>query len=204
MSIVAHYSRRLSGIKVYSLRCVPPGHHATTVSARRHQPQTETGTMAKRLTSISNHKGLNDEELIAAALQILESRITYRVDKPIIQSPQESKDYVKLQLAERPYEVFACLFLDTRHRVLAFEELFRGTIDGCSVHPREVVKAALAHNAAAVILAHNHPSGNAEPSQADQRITERLRDALSLIDVRVLDHLVVGQEVVSFAERGLV
>jgi DNA repair protein RadC len=160
--------------------------------------------MAKRLTSISNQTDFNEDEIISAALQILERRITYQVDKPIIQSPDESKDYVKLQLAERPYEVFACLLLDSRHRVIAFEELFRGTIDGCSVHPREVVKAALAHNAAAVILAHNHPSGNAEPSQADRRITERLRDALALVDVRVLDHLVVGQEVVSFAERGLV
>ena len=160
--------------------------------------------MAKRFTSISTQTGFNEDEIISAALQILESRIAYHVDKPIIKSPEESKDYFKLQLAERPYEVFACLFLDGRHRVIAFEELFRGTIDGCSVHPREVVKAALAHNAAAVILAHNHPSGNAEPSQADRRITDRLRDALALVDVRVLDHLVVGQEVVSFAERGLV
>ena len=160
--------------------------------------------MAKRLTSISTQTGFNEDEIISAALQILESRITYHADKLIIKSPDESKDYVKLQLAARSYEVFACLFLDTRHRLIAFEELFRGTVDGCSVHPREVVKAALAHNAAAVILAHNHPSGNAEPSQADRRITERLRDALALVDVRVLDHLVVGQEVVSFAERGLV
>ena len=160
--------------------------------------------MANRLKSISNQTDFNEDEIISAALQILERRITYQVDRPLIQSPVESKNYVKLQLAERPYEVFACLFLDSRHRVIAFEELFRGTIDGCSVHPREVVKTALAHNAAAVILAHNHPSGNAEPSQADKRITERLRDALSLIDVRILDHLVVGQEVVSFAERGLV
>ena len=159
--------------------------------------------MANRRTSISKKTGFSDDEIISAALQILERRITYHLDKPLIKSPQESKDYVKLQLSERPYEVFACLFLDNRHRVIAFEELFRGTIDGCSVHPREVVKATLAHNAAAVILAHNHPSGNGEPSQADRRITERLRDALALIDVRVLDHLVVGQDVVSFAERGL-
>ncbi|VAW93941.1 UPF0758 family protein, partial [hydrothermal vent metagenome] len=94
-------------------------------------------------------------------------------------------------------------FLDTRHRVIEFEELFRGTIDGASVHPREVLRRALAHNAAAVILAHNHPSGIAEPSRADRHITERLTDALALVDVRVLDHLVVGDgEVVSFAERG--
>ena len=100
-------------------------------------------------------------------------------------------------------EVFACLYLDNRHRVLHFEELFRGTIDGASVHPREVVKAALHRNAAAVILAHNHPSGVAEPSAADRQITERLKSALQLVEIRVLDHLVVGdQDCVSFAERG--
>jgi len=111
---------------------------------------------------------------------------------------------VRLHLAKREREVFAVMFLDNRHRLLAYEELFFGTIDGASVHPREVVKAALAHNAAAVILSHNHPSGVAEPSQADQRITQRLKDALGLVDVRVLDHLIVGEgEPVSFAERGL-
>ena len=100
--------------------------------------------------------------------------------------------------------VFACLFLDNRHRVIKYEELFRGTIDGASVHPREVVKRALHHNSAAVILAHNHPSGVAEPSLADEAITRRLKDALSLVDVRVLDHFVVAAgESVSFAERGL-
>ena len=100
-------------------------------------------------------------------------------------------------------EVFAVLFLDTRHRVIAFEVLFRGTVDGASVHPREVVRRALVHNAAAVIFAHNHPSGVAEPSRLDRAITDRLVDALSTVDVRVLDHLVVGDgETVSFAERG--
>jgi len=107
-------------------------------------------------------------------------------------------------LSSHPYEVFAVLFLDNRHRVLAFEELFRGTIDGASVHPREVVRRALHYNAAALILAHNHPSGVSEPSSADRRITERLQAALALIDVRVLDHIVVGHgEFTSFAERGL-
>ena len=97
------------------------------------------------------------------------------------------------------------MFLDNRHRLIAYEELFHGTIDGASVHPREVVKSALRYNAAAVILAHNHPSGVAEPSQADQRITKRLQDALTLVDIRVLDHFVVGDgEPVSFAERGLI
>jgi DNA repair protein RadC len=120
-----------------------------------------------------------------------------------LSGPGDARRLLALQLRDRPYEVFACLFLDTRHRVIAFEELFRGTIDGASVHPRELVRRALEHNAAAVILAHNHPSGVAEPSAADRQITTRLKDALALVDVRVLDHCVVGDEIVSFAERGL-
>ena len=149
-------------------------------------------------------KRQNEEQIIQAALTILEGRINYHVDKPVLSSPEDSKNYVKLQLADKPYEIFACLFLDNRHRVITFEELFRGTIDGCSVYPREVVKTALKHNAAAVIFAHNHPSGEPEPSKADEQITQRLKKALSLVDIRVLDHLVVGTEVVSFAERGLI
>ncbi len=145
----------------------------------------------------------NDDSIIESALKILESRISYSSASPPLASPQASKDYVKLQLATFEHEVFACLFMDNRHRVITFEELFRGTIDGASVYPREVVKACLRHNAAAVIFAHNHPSGVAEPSVADERITKRLKDALALIDVRVLDHLIVGEEVISFAERGL-
>jgi DNA repair protein RadC len=118
-------------------------------------------------------------------------------------SPDDTRRFLSARLRDYPFEVFACLFLDNRHRVIAFEELFRGTIDGASVHPREVVRRALAHNAAAVILAHNHPSGVAEPSRSDEAITRRLREALSLVDIRVLDHVVVGDELVSFAERGL-
>ena len=119
-------------------------------------------------------------------------------------SPEQTRQYLSLRLRGRPFEVFACLFLDNRHRLIAFEELFTDTIDGASVHPREVVRRCLAHNAAAVILAHNHPSGVAEPSRADRQITRRLQQALDLIDVRVLDHLVVGDgDPVSFAERGL-
>jgi len=145
-----------------------------------------------------------DDTIIESALKILESRISYSSDSPILTSPQASKDYVKLQLATYEHEVFACLFMDNKHRVITFEKLFRGTIDSASVYPREVVKACLSHNAAAVIFAHNHPSGIAEPSQSDIQITRRLTEALQLIDVRVLDHLVVGEEVVSFAERGLI
>ncbi len=118
-------------------------------------------------------------------------------------SPQDTRQYLSYRLRDLPHEVFAALFLDQRHRVIAYEELFRGTIDGASVYPREVVKKALQHNAAALIFAHNHPSGVAEPSQSDKNITSRLRDALALVDIRVLDHFVVGDEVVSFAEQGL-
>ncbi len=114
-----------------------------------------------------------------------------------------TKQYLQHRLRAYHHEVFACLFLDNKHRMIAFEELFRGTIDGASVYPREVVKRALAHNAAAVIFAHNHPSGIAEPSQADYAITTRLKSALELVDIRVLDHIVVGDgETVSFAEIG--
>ncbi len=121
----------------------------------------------------------------------------------VLQNPEETRCYLKAKLREYPYEVFACLFLDARHRVIACEELFRGTLDGASVHPREVLRRALQHNAAALILAHNHPSGVAEPSQADRRITERLREVMSLVDIRVLDHVVIGdRNAVSFAERG--
>jgi DNA repair protein RadC len=122
-----------------------------------------------------------------------------------ITSPTESADYLVSQLASLEHEVFSILFLDNRHRVISFDQMFTGTIDGASVHPREVVKRALQHNAAAVLLAHNHPSGVPEPSRADIALTRRLTDALALIDVRVLDHIVVGGvETVSFAERGLI
>ncbi|MCG5513073.1 RadC family protein [Ectothiorhodospira shaposhnikovii] len=121
-----------------------------------------------------------------------------------ITSPEHTRRYLSARLRDYPFEVFACLFLDNRHRVIAFEELFRGTIDGASVHPREVVRRALIHNAAAVILSHNHPSGIAEPSRADEAITRRLKEALGLIDVRVLDHIIVGDELVSLAERGVI
>ena len=120
-----------------------------------------------------------------------------------LSSPSITRQFLSQKLRDYTHEVFAVLFLDQRHRVICFEELFRGTIDNASVYPREVVRQTLFHNAAAVIFAHNHPSGIAEPSQADQHITRRLQDALALIDVRVLDHFVVGDQVVSFAERGL-
>lgn len=122
----------------------------------------------------------------------------------VIGSPADSRQFLLARLRDRPHEVFCCLFLDNRHRVLAFDELFRGTIDNTAVYPREVVKQALARNAAAVILAHNHPSGMAEPSDADRLITRRIRDALDLVDIRLLDHFVIGDgSCVSLAGRGL-
>jgi DNA repair protein RadC len=125
--------------------------------------------------------------------------------QPVLQNPKAVRDYLAVHYAGHEREVFGCLFLDNRHRLIAVEEMFLGTVDGAAVHPREVVKRALKLNAAAVILAHNHPSGVAEPSQADELITSRLRDALALVDIRVLDHLVVGgTTVTSFVERGLI
>ena len=120
-------------------------------------------------------------------------------------SPGDTSTFLRLRLAERKNEVFGCLFLDNRHRILEVSELFQGTIDGASVHPRVVVQKALGFNAAAIIFFHNHPSGVAEPSRADEAITQRLKEALALIDVRVIDHFVVtAGEFVSFAERGLI
>jgi DNA repair protein RadC len=119
-------------------------------------------------------------------------------------SPETTRNFLIAQLRDRPYEVFCCLYLDNRHRLIAFEELFRGTIDRAGVHPREVLRQTLIHNAAAVILAHNHPSGVLEPSQADELITRRLKEALALVDVRVLDHLIIGDgHCYSFSEHGL-
>ena len=143
-----------------------------------------------------------EDKLIAKAISVLHERlITY---ENIFTSPQTVRSYLKLQLAEQQREIFCCLLMDSQHRLIQFRELFMGTIDGCAVYPREVVKIALQENAAAVIFAHNHPSGVAEPSTSDERITRRLKEALSLIDVRVLDHIVVGaDEIVSFAERGM-
>jgi DNA repair protein RadC len=121
-----------------------------------------------------------------------------------LESPEVTEQYLKTVLRDYPNEVFACLFLDTRHRVIAFEELFHGTIDGATVYPRVVAEKALRHGAAALIVAHNHPSGVSEPSLADQAITRRLKDALALLDIRLLDHFVVGEGVpVSMAARGL-
>jgi DNA repair protein RadC len=141
------------------------------------------------------------EEILDIAASILELRIA-RGD--VLSNPADTKRYLCMQIGALEHEVFCCVFLDNRHRIIDFEQMFRGTIDGASVHPREVVKRSLALNAAAVIFAHNHPSGLPEPSQADKKITSRLKNALALVDVRVLDHIVVaGSDSVSLAERGV-
>jgi DNA repair protein RadC len=143
------------------------------------------------------------------ALQVLPELARRYYDESLphgeaIRSPADTEAFLKSRLRHLGHEVFCCVFLDNRHRVLRFDELFRGTIDGTSVYPREVVKEALAANAAAVILAHNHPSGVAEPSQADERITKRLKSALELVDIRLLDHLIIGDgRATSLASRGI-
>ena len=142
---------------------------------------------------------------LQAVLELARRHLGERLQRgDLLLNPEATRRYLITTLGDLPHEVFCCLFLDTRHRLICYEELFQGTIDGASVHPREVVRRALHHNAAAVILAHNHPSGVAEPSDADQRITRRLKQALQLMDIRVLDHLVVGDRTaMSFAEHGL-
>ena len=144
---------------------------------------------------------LREQRLLERARQILLRRIRQGTR---LSNPTEVKDYLRLQVGHLEHEVFGCLFLDNQHAVIAAEDLFRGTIDGASVYPREVVKRALALNAAAVILYHNHPSGVSEPSQSDQRLTQQLKAALGTVHIRVLDHFVVGSaDALSFAERGL-
>lgn len=139
--------------------------------------------------------------VVEQALQLLAREVR---EAEVLTSPDIVRDYLRLLLADRPYEVFAVVFVDARHRVLDVVELFRGTLTQTSVYPREVVVEALARNAAAVILAHNHPSNHSEPSRADELLTHCLKAALALVDVRVLDHVLVTRSaVVSFAERGL-
>jgi DNA repair protein RadC len=158
------------------------------------------------LAAFSAHLGLGPAKFsqLQAVLEMGRRHLAEGLKRDsALESPQQVRDYLKARLRHEPHEIFGCLFLDTRHRVLAFEALFHGTIDGASVYPRQVVKRALAHNAAAVILTHNHPSGIAEPSQADRLLTTRLKDALALVDVRVLDHFIVGDgEPVSLHELG--
>jgi len=145
----------------------------------------------------------SDDEVIAKALSIIKRRL--RKPGEAMTSPQSVKDYLTIKLAELEHEVFFTLWLDGQHRVIQFGSMFRGTLSQTSVYPREVVKEALRINAGAVIFAHNHPSGMPEPSRADEMLTKTLQEALALVDVKVLDHIIVGgTDTVSFAERGLI
>jgi DNA repair protein RadC len=166
-----------------------------------------SGLLGASVQDLQRVKGLGPAKRaeILAVMEIARRAIAQPLRAaPVFDSPQAVKDYLSLQLANLPHEVFAVLFLDHQHRLLQLEEMFRGTLSQTSVYPREVVRRAMSLNAGAVILAHNHPSGLAEPSRADEYLTASLKGALALVDVRVLDHLVVGRgQVVSMAERGL-
>jgi len=169
----------------------------------------EFGSLRALLTADRNSaakRGLSEAAFtsLQAALELTRRHYgALMMAGPTLTNPRSTREYLRVQLRDLPYEVFAAIYLDNRNRVIKYSELFRGTIDGATVHPREVVKEALSYNAAAVILAHNHPSGVAEPSQADELITRRLKEALASVDIRVLDHLVIGDaHVESFAERG--
>ena len=142
---------------------------------------------------------------LQAAAEIARRQLSQTMQAgPSLSSPRATRDFLSARLRDLEHEVFCCLYLDRRHRLIQFEELFRGTIDGASVHPREIVKHALQRNSAAIIIAHNHPSGIAEPSQADELITQRVKEALALVDIRLLDHIIVGDGIcVSLAERGV-
>lgn len=148
-------------------------------------------------------KRTRNDKVIARALRLIESSL--RAGGPALMSPGAVRDYLRLRIARLEHEVFVAIWLDAQHRVIAVEQLFRGTLTQTAVYPREVVKAALAANAAAVIFAHNHPSGVAQPSQSDELLTRTLSDALGVIEVKVLDHFIVaGTSAISFAERGLI
>lgn len=166
-----------------------------------------TGLLNAGPNDLGRIKGLGPAKRaeMAAVIELARRSLAQQLaQRPVLDAPAKVKDYLRLQLAQRDHEVFGVLFLDAQNHLLGFDEMFRGTLTQTSVYPREVAKRALEINAAAVILAHNHPSGAAEPSRADEFLTQSLKSALQMIDVRVLDHLVVGHaDVVSFAERGL-
>ncbi len=161
---------------------------------------------ADDLKRIKGLGGTAKRAQLVAVLELARRAMAERLaERTVFEAPDSVKRYLQLHLAGRPHEVFAVLFLDSQHRLIALEELFRGTLNQTSVYPREVVQRALHHHAAALVLAHNHPSGSVEPSRADEALTKTLKAALALVDVRVLDHVIVGPgQALSMAERGLV
>ena len=166
------------------------------------------GSMAKMLESdLRGIKGLGPAKIaqFAAAFEILRRSLDEKLkERNALTSPAAVRDYLRLTLGRRDEEIFVCLWLDAQHKVTGVQEAFHGTLTQTSVYPREIVKAALARNAAAVIFAHNHPSGVAQPSQSDELLTRNLKEALALVEVKVLDHFIIaGNQAISFAERGL-
>jgi DNA repair protein RadC len=166
---------------------------------RNFTQATDIGTLKIKKAN-GRYREATQDEIIEAAKALIGARFS---KETAITQPKETFDFLQLQLAGIEHEIFAVLWMDAKHRPLAFEELFTGTIDGASIYPREVVKSALAHNAASAILCHNHPSGETKPSMADEQITQKLKAALDLVDVRVIDHVVVGEKTSSFAELGI-
>jgi DNA repair protein RadC len=165
-------------------------------------PKARTETIPPYLVTLTP-SAADDDAAIARALAIIEERMS--ASRDMLGSPELARNFLTLKIAALEFEVFYCIFLDSQNRLLACDEMFRGTLAQTSVYPREVVKAALRHNAAAVMFAHNHPSGVAEPSRADELLTQTLKETLSLVDVRTLDHFIVaGAKIISFAERGLI
>jgi DNA repair protein RadC len=166
-----------------------------------------SGLLHTGADALKSIKGLGPAKRtqLVAVLELARRALAQELEeKPLFETPQSVRDYLQLQLGSRPHEIFAVLFLDSQHRLIALEEMFRGTLTQTSVYPREVVIRALALNAASVVLAHNHPSGAAKPSRADEALTQTLKSALALVDVRVLDHFVVtNTQAVSMAELGL-
>ena len=186
------------------------GIQGTSAVGLARQLLTSFGSLRALLTATQSdfcsHKGLGNAKYaqLQAVIEMANRHLSEAIKRnDCITSPTDTMTYLRSQLRDQPHEIFACLMLDNRNRVIAFRELFRGTIDGANVYPREVVKQALADNAAAVIFAHNHPSGVSEPSNADIHITNRLVKALALVDIRVLDHVIIGEQSTCFSERGL-
>ena len=190
------------------LRTGLPGHDVFALSAQvLREFDGFAGLLHTGTDDLKRIKGLGPAKRaeLAAVVEMARRALSQQIKlMPIFDAPQKVKDYLALQLGGRSHEVFAVLFLDGQNRLIALKEMFNGTLTQTSVYPREVLKAALACNAGAVILAHNHPSGVAEPSRVDEYLTQTLKSALQLVDIRVLDHVIVGRgQVVSLAERGM-
>lgn len=206
--LLAHGAKALSNAELVAILLHTGIRGKSAVDLARDLLQAHKGLANLLAADLRGFKGLGDakQAQFAAVLELARRAIEEELrGGAMLTSPGAVRDYLRLAIGGRPHEVFVCLWLDAQHRVIHAEEAFRGTLTQTSVYPREIVKKALEVNAAAVIFAHNHPSGAAQPSQADELLTRSLKEALALVDVKVLDHFVVaGNQAISFAERGLV